>query len=40
MIAKMVEVIPASRGKFRNIHPKEVEDSLKSPQATIFQREI
>src|SRR5271163_2570548 len=26
MIAKMVEVIPASRGKFRNIHPEVVED--------------
>jgi hypothetical protein len=40
MIAKMVEVIPASRGNFRNIHPKVVEDSLKSHQATMFQREI
>jgi short-subunit dehydrogenase len=40
MIAKMVEVIPASRGKFRNVHPKEVEDLLKSHQATMFQREI
>ena len=26
MIAKMVEVIPASQGKFRNIHPGVVED--------------
>jgi NAD(P)-dependent dehydrogenase (short-subunit alcohol dehydrogenase family) len=40
MIAKMVEVIPASRGKFRNIHPEIVEDSLKSHQADMFQREI
>src|SRR5271170_4787922 len=40
MIAKMVEVIPASRGKFRNIHPEIVEDSLKSHQAEMFQREI
>jgi len=40
MIAKMVEVIPASRGKFRNIHPEIVADSLKSHQAEMFQREI
>lgn len=40
MIAKMAEVIPASRGKFRNIHPPFVEDSLKTHQAEMFQREI
>jgi hypothetical protein len=40
MIAKMVEVVPASHGRFRNIHPKVVEDSLKSHQAAMFQREI
>jgi len=40
MIAKMVEVIPASRGKFRNTHPEIVEDSLKSHQAEMFHREI
>jgi NAD(P)-dependent dehydrogenase (short-subunit alcohol dehydrogenase family) len=40
MVAKMVEVIPASHGKFRNIHPKIVEDSLKSHQSEMFQREI
>jgi NAD(P)-dependent dehydrogenase (short-subunit alcohol dehydrogenase family) len=40
MIAKMVEVIPANRGKFRNIHPEVVEDSLKRHQAEMFQREI
>jgi short-subunit dehydrogenase len=36
MIAKMVEVIPAGHGKFRNIHPKVVEDSLRSHQAEMF----
>ena len=40
MIAKMVELIPLSGGKFRNIHPKVVEDSLKSHQAHMFQRKI
>jgi NAD(P)-dependent dehydrogenase (short-subunit alcohol dehydrogenase family) len=40
MVAKMVEVIPASDGKFRNIHPRVIEDSLKSHQAEMFQREI
>jgi NAD(P)-dependent dehydrogenase (short-subunit alcohol dehydrogenase family) len=40
MIAKMVEVIPASRGKFRNIYPRIIEDALKSHQSETFQREI
>jgi NAD(P)-dependent dehydrogenase (short-subunit alcohol dehydrogenase family) len=40
MIAKMVDVIPAGQGTFRNIHPKIVEDSLTRHQATMFQREI
>jgi hypothetical protein len=40
MIAKMVEVLPLSGGKFRNIHPKFVEEALKSHQATMFRREI
>jgi NAD(P)-dependent dehydrogenase (short-subunit alcohol dehydrogenase family) len=40
IIAKMVEVIPASRGKFRNIHPPIVEDALKSHQDEMFKREI
>ena len=40
MVAKMIEVIPANDGKFRNIYPKVVEDSLKSHQAEMFQRKI
>ena len=40
MIAKMVEVVPASEGKFRNIHPDFVEDALKSHQAEMFTKEI
>lgn len=40
MIARMVEVIPSSHGRFRNIHPKMVEDSLKIHQSEMFQRDI
>ncbi len=40
MIAKMVDVIPGSSGKFRNLHPQVVEDALKSHQAQMFQRQI
>src|ERR1700722_5159769 len=32
MIAKMVAVIPASEGRFRNVHPQFVEDALKTHQ--------
>jgi short-subunit dehydrogenase len=40
MVARMVEVIPSDCGKFRNIHPKMIENSLKSHQSEMFQREI
>lgn len=40
MIARMVEVIPSSHGRFRNIHPKMVEDLLKIHQSEMFQRDI
>jgi NAD(P)-dependent dehydrogenase (short-subunit alcohol dehydrogenase family) len=40
MIAKMVEVIPASEGHFRNVHPKFVEDALKQHQKEMFERTI
>jgi NAD(P)-dependent dehydrogenase (short-subunit alcohol dehydrogenase family) len=40
MIARMVEVIPSGHCKFRNIHPKMIEDSLKTHQSEMFQREI
>ena len=32
MIAKMAEVIPASKGRFRNVHPSFVEDAMKGDQ--------
>jgi NAD(P)-dependent dehydrogenase (short-subunit alcohol dehydrogenase family) len=40
MIAKMVEVIPASEGHFRNVHPQSVEDALKKHQREMFDRTI
>jgi short-subunit dehydrogenase len=38
MIAKMVEVIPARTGHFRNVHPPFVEQKLKEHQAEMFER--
>ena len=40
MITKMVEVVPSSEGRFRNIHPQFVEDALKSHQTEMFIRGI
>jgi NAD(P)-dependent dehydrogenase (short-subunit alcohol dehydrogenase family) len=40
MIARMVEVLPARTGRFRNVFPKHVEDLLKAHQAEMFEREI
>jgi NAD(P)-dependent dehydrogenase (short-subunit alcohol dehydrogenase family) len=40
MIAKMVEVIPQSTGRFRNLHPKRVEDAVKIHQKEMFERVI
>jgi NAD(P)-dependent dehydrogenase (short-subunit alcohol dehydrogenase family) len=40
MIARMIEVIPQSTGKFRNLHPKAVEDAVKSHQAEMYDRTI
>ena len=40
MIARMIEVIPLVSGKFRNLHPKRVEDAVKAHQMTMFERTI
>jgi short-subunit dehydrogenase len=40
MIAKMIEVVPASEGKFRNVFPQAVEDILKTHQARMFDAQI
>ncbi len=40
MIEKMIEVIPASDGKFRNVFPQFVEDLLKAHQIKMFTLQI
>jgi hypothetical protein len=40
MIAKMVEVIPAGEGHFRNVHPPFVQEALKPHQKEMFERTI
>jgi NAD(P)-dependent dehydrogenase (short-subunit alcohol dehydrogenase family) len=40
MIQKMVEVIPARTGKFRNVFPQVVEDMLKAHQCEMFALQV
>jgi short-subunit dehydrogenase len=40
MIAKMIQVIPAVEGKFRNLHPQAAEDMLIQHQGEMFKRQI
>jgi NAD(P)-dependent dehydrogenase (short-subunit alcohol dehydrogenase family) len=40
MIARMVEIVPADTGKFRNVVPRFVEDMLKQHQADAWNRQI
>jgi NAD(P)-dependent dehydrogenase (short-subunit alcohol dehydrogenase family) len=40
MIQKMVEVIPARTGKFRNVFPQVVEDKLKAHQSAMFALQV
>ncbi len=40
MINKMIEVIPAKQGYFRNVFPTFIEDALKNHQAEMFARKI
>ncbi len=40
MIAKMVEVVPTTEGKFRNVFPPFIEDALKAHQTEMFARQI
>src|ERR1700733_145942 len=37
MIGKMIDVIPQVTGKFRNLHPKRVEDAVKAHQIAMFE---
>ncbi len=36
MIGRMIEVVPASEGTFRNVFPVFVEEALKKHQADMF----
>jgi NAD(P)-dependent dehydrogenase (short-subunit alcohol dehydrogenase family) len=40
MITKMIELVPATEGKFRNVFPNFIEDRLKTHQTEMFKREI
>ena len=40
MIARIVEVVPAANGAFRNIHPAFIEEALKTHQKEMFERGI
>jgi NAD(P)-dependent dehydrogenase (short-subunit alcohol dehydrogenase family) len=40
MIEKMIEVIPQVDGKFRNLHPRRIEDAVKAHFIEMFERTI
>ena len=40
MIDKMIEIVPADTGKFRNVVPQFVEDMLKEHQQKAWDRRI
>lgn len=40
MIARMIEIVPADTGKFRNVVPKAIEDMLKSHQRDAWENQI
>jgi NAD(P)-dependent dehydrogenase (short-subunit alcohol dehydrogenase family) len=40
MIDRMIEIVPADTGKFRNVVPKSVEDMLKRSQASAWENAI
>ncbi|PDT30733.1 short-chain dehydrogenase, partial [Sinorhizobium sp. FG01] len=40
MIERMIEVVPADTGKFRNVCPKVIEDMLKEHQLAAWENQI
>jgi hypothetical protein len=40
MIEKMIEIVPADTGKFRNVVPQFVEDMLKKSQSEAWEARI
>jgi hypothetical protein len=40
MIDRMIEIVPADKGKFRNVCPQFVEDMLKQSQVAAWETQI
>ena len=40
MIDRMIEIVPADTGKFRNVVPKKIEDMLRAHQLAAWENEI
>jgi hypothetical protein len=40
MIDRMIEIVPADTGKFRNVVPKKIEDMLKAHQLAAWNNQI
>ena len=40
MIERMIEIVPADTGKFRNVVPKAIEDMLKAHQLAAWENQI
>jgi hypothetical protein len=40
MIDRMIEIVPADTGRFRNVVPKAVEDMLKTHQLAAWENQI
>ena len=40
MIERMIEIVPADSGKFRNVVPKKIEDMLKAHQLAAWENQI
>ena len=40
MIDRMIEIVPADEGKFRNVVPQQIEDMLKEHQLQAWENRI
>jgi hypothetical protein len=40
MVDRMIEIVPADDGKFRNVVPKTIEDMLKAHQLAAWENQI
>jgi hypothetical protein len=39
-LERMIEIVPADNGKFRNVVPKKIEDMLKAHQLAAWESQI